>query len=335
MIAKYKILLDNSVSASLSAIEIYNKPDFKYRNEIFVILIINSWELLLKAKIIKDNRNKITSIYRYKSNGRIIRNRNKTPMTIDLLEAVNRTRINDTLRSNLTALTDLRDSAIHFYNKDSLNYLIYSLSVATLKNYQLLIKEWFGTDLLKYNFYILPLGFAYNFQTFSPITIKKEPTVVQNIVNQISYNQQRLNQSDYKFICEIEVNLKSAKKVSEKTDLKVEVSKSTENLEGGLFGNTIIIQKSNLIDRYPLSYSKLYRMLKNEIPDLNRRELNSIIKKVNLKDNSKYSAYNFRTKEKEDKYRSQGILSKATPSIYNQDCFYYLKGLLKTELSKK
>jgi hypothetical protein len=43
-------LLDKSVSAMISAIEIYNKPDFKYREETFAILAINSWELLLKAK---------------------------------------------------------------------------------------------------------------------------------------------------------------------------------------------------------------------------------------------------------------------------------------------
>jgi hypothetical protein len=55
MKARYKHLLENSISAILSAIEIYNKPDFKYRNEIFVILTVNAWELLLKSKILKDN----------------------------------------------------------------------------------------------------------------------------------------------------------------------------------------------------------------------------------------------------------------------------------------
>lgn len=47
----------------ISAIEIYNKPDFKYREETFAILAINSWELLLKAKWLKDNDNKIRSLY--------------------------------------------------------------------------------------------------------------------------------------------------------------------------------------------------------------------------------------------------------------------------------
>ena len=53
MKAVYKCLLDKSLAAALAAIEIYNKPDFKYREESFVILVVNAWELLLKAKILK------------------------------------------------------------------------------------------------------------------------------------------------------------------------------------------------------------------------------------------------------------------------------------------
>jgi len=52
--ARYKNLLDKSIQSAISAIEIYNKPDFKYREESFSILIINAWELLFKAKILQD-----------------------------------------------------------------------------------------------------------------------------------------------------------------------------------------------------------------------------------------------------------------------------------------
>ena len=47
-------LIEKSIACAVSAIEIYNKPDFKYREETFSILMINSWELVLKAKLIKD-----------------------------------------------------------------------------------------------------------------------------------------------------------------------------------------------------------------------------------------------------------------------------------------
>ena len=48
--SKYSLLLEKSIQAVLSAIELYNKPVFSYREESFSILMVNAWELLLKAK---------------------------------------------------------------------------------------------------------------------------------------------------------------------------------------------------------------------------------------------------------------------------------------------
>jgi hypothetical protein len=65
MKSRSKELLSRSVAAMVSAIEIYNKPDFLYREETFSVLAINSWELLLKAKYLKENDNKVNSLYVY------------------------------------------------------------------------------------------------------------------------------------------------------------------------------------------------------------------------------------------------------------------------------
>jgi hypothetical protein len=51
-----KALLEKSIASAISAIEVYNKPDFKYREETFSILMINAWELLLKSKILNLSR---------------------------------------------------------------------------------------------------------------------------------------------------------------------------------------------------------------------------------------------------------------------------------------
>jgi len=45
----YRSLLDKSVNSMLSAIEIYNKPNFSYREETFAILATNAIELLFKV----------------------------------------------------------------------------------------------------------------------------------------------------------------------------------------------------------------------------------------------------------------------------------------------
>jgi len=45
-----KELAAKAVQAAVAAIEIYNKPNFSYREEAFSLLMLNGWELLLKAK---------------------------------------------------------------------------------------------------------------------------------------------------------------------------------------------------------------------------------------------------------------------------------------------
>src|SRR5271154_4163360 len=49
--------LEKAHAAITSAVEIYNKPAFGYREETFAILAVNAWELLLKARILKGARN--------------------------------------------------------------------------------------------------------------------------------------------------------------------------------------------------------------------------------------------------------------------------------------
>jgi len=53
-----KTLLNNSISAMFSAIEIHNKPNISYRYPTVTILILNSWELVLKSYIYKVQKDK-------------------------------------------------------------------------------------------------------------------------------------------------------------------------------------------------------------------------------------------------------------------------------------
>src|SRR4051812_7708768 len=58
-------LAQKAVQAAIAAIEVYNKPDFHFREEAFSLLITNAWELLLKAKWIADHGEDQESIYEY------------------------------------------------------------------------------------------------------------------------------------------------------------------------------------------------------------------------------------------------------------------------------
>ena len=52
-------LKKNAYSAFSSAIEIHNKPNIEYRYENVTILLLNAWELILKAFIRKYTRKSI------------------------------------------------------------------------------------------------------------------------------------------------------------------------------------------------------------------------------------------------------------------------------------
>lgn len=101
-----KRLLDKSTEAFILGIEIYNKPTINYRIEGFSFFICNAWELMLKAKLIKDGE----SIY-YKD---------KPDRTLSLSDVIKKiyTDKRQPLRINLEKIIDLRNTSTHFITDD-------------------------------------------------------------------------------------------------------------------------------------------------------------------------------------------------------------------------
>ncbi|MCH7746317.1 MAG: DUF3644 domain-containing protein, partial [Chloroflexi bacterium] len=60
-------LAQKAVAAAIAGIEVYNKPDFYYREETFAILMTNAWELLLKAKFINDHNDDPLSVVEFET----------------------------------------------------------------------------------------------------------------------------------------------------------------------------------------------------------------------------------------------------------------------------
>jgi Domain of unknown function (DUF3644) len=142
----------------LAAIEVYNKPRFDYRDECFVILLVNAWELLLKALLSKSRH----SIYYRKRRGEPYR-------TLSWQDAYSRIVFRKrwpaagppelAVRRNLELLTTYRDSAVHFYNEPRFGILIYSLAQTSVLNYRDVLHAGFKVDLSdELNWHLLPLG---------------------------------------------------------------------------------------------------------------------------------------------------------------------------------
>lgn len=315
----YENLLENSINAVLSSIEIYNKPDFKYREQVFTILNINAWELLLKAKILLDHQDQIESLYISLADGTYKTSRSGNPLTIEIVGAIRELQLNPTVSENLLSLIEIRDTAVHFFHDESIAYAIYTLGVASLKNYQKLIQDWFGRSLLEYNFYILPLGFAFNFQTLSTIDFQRKPTVVANILISITNTQNSLEPSNFHFICEITTQIISAKKFADDVPPDLVTTIDSEAADA-----VIVQHLQRLTDKYPLTYSEVVERIRKAKPDVNQNHINKIIKETKLKDNPDYSAYSFRSKKHRERYEATGELPSAITSIYNENAVRFI-----------
>ena len=152
----YTRLRDNSKSAMMAAIELYNKPNFEYRDECCTILLINAWELILKALL---SKNKVR-IYYYK------RKHNEEYRTFSLRDSLKKVEPffpkdleYKGVKSNLEHLVAYRDKAIHFYNVADISSIIYNLAQASIKNYSDLLRQSFGVDMAnEMNIFLLPLS---------------------------------------------------------------------------------------------------------------------------------------------------------------------------------
>lgn len=89
--------------------------------------------------------------------------------------------------------------------------------------------------------------------------------------------------------------------------------------------------KENLIRRYPLSATQVANKVKDAYPDCSRNNVWRIIRENNLKDNFDYSAYNFRTKAHEDKFKETGNVPSGTASIFNENAIEYIVNIYKQE----
>ncbi|ACL68789.1 DUF3644 domain-containing protein [Halothermothrix orenii] len=220
-------LLHTAISAMITAIETYNKPDHKYREETFSILALNAWELLLKAKVLKEKDNDIRELYIYerrtlkngtKSKRRYIkRNRTGNPMTISmgktlvLIENEGLGNIDQAVKANLDALTEIRDNSIHLINMSSdLSKAIQELGTATLQNFVKLTKKWFDHDLSQYNFYLMPLAFFRDFDSALAVNLTSEETNIAKYLTSLhhSYDKGGKNEDEYAVTLELNVRLK-------------------------------------------------------------------------------------------------------------------------------
>jgi hypothetical protein len=153
----YKALRNNSKAAMLAAIEVYNKPQMAYRDECFSILLVNAWELLLKAVLAKNK----ARIFYPKQRGQPYR-------TLSIEDALAESRqffppeiSHEPVSRNIQMLITFRNNAIHFYNQREFRIIIYGLAQTSIVNYKDLLLSIFNVDIAhEMTLNLLPFSFG-------------------------------------------------------------------------------------------------------------------------------------------------------------------------------
>lgn len=260
MKARSQELIEKSIAAMVSAIEVYNKPDFKYREETFAILAINAWELLLKAKWLKDHGNKVRSLYvtekRLRPNGKPYKHAKVkmtgcgNPFTHSLeyiaKKTADRKILADAAHKNIIALCEIRDSSVHFYNRSNLFAIrLQEVGSASVRNYAKAATLWFNIDFSQYNFYLMPLAFVQADRTNGTVMLNKEE---QNLASFISTLEAANDpQADYTVSVNIELKF-----LRSKADDAIKVQITTDPN-----APKVQLTEEQVKDKYPLNYASL------------------------------------------------------------------------------
>ena len=225
-------LVGNSQAAMMAAIEIYNKPVFQYRDECTVILLLNAWELLLKAILAKRGE----TIY-------YPRRPNQPDRTLSWRDAFSRAQayFPSTVASlpterNLDLLGSYRDKAIHFYNEKDMGLVVYSLSQTSIVNYRDVLYGSFDIDIAsKMNWRLLPLGTRPPIDAISFIQGGAQAdgtSVVGQYLSELSQAADELrsaNEDTGRLLTVFNVKLESVKKIGDADAVVTVESSSTKD----------------------------------------------------------------------------------------------------------
>jgi hypothetical protein len=269
-------LLKNAEAALMSAIEIYNKPTFAYREETFAILALNAWELLLKAKLLDLKSNKVSCLYVYQRKAiakgqqskKLYTKKNRTgnTMTIGIDECVKRLEqsnvgVAEPVKKNLEALTEIRDNAVHYINASpQLSKQVMEIGTACLRNFVELGKQWLNLDLSGYSLYLMPIGFLPSGETAIAIAVSNQEQKVVNYLATLMRGGHDKEVQDYHVSLDVNISFK-------RTTAAAANAIIVANNPGDPNAVPVNISEEDIRRQYPWDYGMLTEKLQNRYID--------------------------------------------------------------------
>lgn len=274
-------LLDKSIEAFIMGLEIYNKPTIKYRVEGFSFFVINAWELMLKATLLKRGE----SIYYV----------DKPDRTLSLDNVIRKiyTDKNTRIRLNLEKIIELRNISTHYITEDyEVKYV--PLFQACVLNYVNELQRFHEVDITKYiaqNF--LTISARYEPLTNEELRLKYSPEIAERLIKQA--NEIDVLSAAYdsdKFAIQIRQNLYITKKKSE-ADFVVGIDSRSDTKV------TMIKDLKDPSDTHKYSYNNVITAVQERLkkknlrldykPGFNQYVLSMVIDFYDIKHDSKYA----------------------------------------------
>lgn len=151
-----KTLVKNGCAALMAAIEIHNKPVFDYRYEVCTLLVINAWELVVKALIYQKWKN-----IKLEDEG------NPRPFKKCLNDVAAHLTGEDArsflvVKENLENLYKYRNSVAHFHSEE-LDVILFSLLRASVIDFAAFVRTHFNREVCGGPTVILPIHVSGDF----------------------------------------------------------------------------------------------------------------------------------------------------------------------------
>lgn len=271
----------------LAAIEVYNKPQMTYRDEVTVSLVVNAWELALKAALRQKRKN---IFYPKKKNepykslalddclGRIT-SLGLWPASIDGIALV----------ANLKALSEYRNRAIHLYNAQGLGAVIYPFLQQNIINYRDFVLERFNKDLAdSITWQLLPLGATAPADSVRFLKTNSDAAMITEVQDFIDTLRGYMDEAEAagsemsRVATVYDINMRSVKKMTS-ADLIVAVSTTGDG--------QVVIKQTDPNQTHPHTMTALIEKINKRRSGrkLTQYDLTTLIWKENLRDNSRFA----------------------------------------------
>ena len=261
-------LLENSIHAATASIEIFNKPNFAYRHETFAILMSNAWELLLKAKAIRESGENVESVYDRQAKGgreQIKTNRSGNPITLGLVALLNKiaemkgSGLEVVTRDNILALSEYRNDAVHlFFHGPEVRARVTRLGAASLRNYTFLVKRWFGRDLVREDYPVLPMTFVTT-PTLPVTGAREENAQIRRLLDHWNALEQKHQREESKQAFSVTLELRH-RKTRDPDGISYRLTNDPD-------APAMQMQETDMSDTYPWTYRELTNVLKKRYSD--------------------------------------------------------------------